>query len=92
MTWKIEFDPASKQDLDRIDKSIAKRILSFLHDRLAQIDDPRSIDQTLKGPKFGEYWKYRVGDWRIICKIVDNKITVLVLRIGHRSKIYLSHR
>lgn len=49
-------------------------------------NDPRSIGQALQGFKFGEFWKYRVGDWRIICKIEDERVTVLVLRIGHRSK------
>ncbi len=88
MTWKVELDPATVRDLDRLDKQIARRILTFLRERVAKLDDPRSVGQALQGPKFGELWKYRVGDWRIICKIEDERITVLVLRIGHRSKIY----
>jgi len=88
MAWKIELDPATVRDLDRLDREIARRILGFLHERVARLDDPRSIGQALQGPKYGELWKYRVGDWRIICKIEDQRITVLVLRIGHRSKVY----
>ncbi len=88
MAWKVEFDPATVRDLGRLDKPVARRILSFLHDRVAQLDDPRSIGQALQGPRFGEFWKYRVGDWRIICRIEDEQITVLVLRIRHRSKVY----
>jgi len=88
MAWKIELDSATMRDLDRLDREIARRILGFLHERVARLDDPRSIGQTLQGPKFGELWKYRVGDWRIICKIEDERITVLVLRMGHRSKVY----
>ena len=85
MTWKVELDPSTVRDLDRLDKQIARRILTFLRERVAKLDDPRSVGQALQGPKFGELWKYRVGDWRLICKIEDERITVLVLRIGHRS-------
>ncbi|HVN70681.1 MAG TPA: type II toxin-antitoxin system RelE/ParE family toxin [Desulfomonilia bacterium] len=88
MAWKVELDPATVRDLDRLDKQVARRILNFLYERVARLDDPRSIGQALQGPKFGELWKYRVGDWRIICKIEDGRVTVLVLRIGHRSKVY----
>jgi mRNA interferase RelE/StbE len=90
MAWKVEFDPVTVWDIDRLDKPVARRILTFLHERVAQLDDPRSIGQALQGSKFGEFWKYRVGDWRIICKIEDKRITVLVLRmrIRHRSKVY----
>jgi mRNA interferase RelE/StbE len=88
MAWLVEFDPATVRDLDRLDKQVARRILSFLYERVARLDDPRSIGQALQGSKFGEFWKYRVGDWRIICKIEDKRITVLVLRIRHRSKVY----
>ncbi|HQP31862.1 MAG TPA: type II toxin-antitoxin system RelE/ParE family toxin [Deltaproteobacteria bacterium] len=88
MAWKIEFDPAPVRDLDRLDKPVAHRILSFLHERVAQLDDPRKIGQALHGSRLGEFWKYRVGDWRIICKIEDTVITILVLRIRHRSKVY----
>jgi mRNA interferase RelE/StbE len=90
MAWKVELDPAAVREIDRLDKQVARRILNFLYERVAQLDDPRSIGQALQGPKFGELWKYRVGDWRIICKIEDGLVTVLVLRIGHRSKVYKS--
>ena len=88
MAWKVELDPAAVRDLDRLDRQVARRILNFLYERVARLDDPRAIGQALQGPNFGELWKYRVGDWRIICKIEDERVTVLVLRIGHRSKVY----
>jgi mRNA interferase RelE/StbE len=88
MAWKVELDPAIERDLDRLDKKVARRIIKFLYERVARIDDPRSIGQALQGSKFGEFWKYRVGDWRIICKIEDERVTVLVLCIRHRSKVY----
>lgn len=88
MVWKVELGPATAREIDRLDKQVARRILTFLYERVARVDDPRAIGQALQGPKFGEFWKYRVGDWRIICKIEDERVTVLVLRIGHRSKVY----
>ena len=90
MAWKVELDPDTEGDLDRLDPQIARRILEFLYERVARLDDPRSIGSALQGAKFGEFWKYRVGDWRIICKIEDERIAVLVLRIRHRSTAYRS--
>jgi mRNA interferase RelE/StbE len=69
MVWKIELDPAVDRELAKIDPQIARRILTFLHERVAQLDNPRSIGEALKGSKLGEFWKYRVGDWRIIASI-----------------------
>lgn len=88
MMWKIELAPAAEQELDKLDPQIARRVLKFLFERIARLDDPRSIGKALQGPKFGEFWKYRVGDWRLVCKIEDERITVLVLRIRHRSQVY----
>ncbi len=74
--------------MDRLDPQIARRILMFLHGRLARIDDPRSIGDALKGSRLGEFWKYRVGDWRIIARIEDDIVRILVVRIGHRKEVY----
>ena len=63
-------------------------ILKFLHQRVAKLDDPRSIGKALHGSRLGEFWKYRVGDYRLICKIEDDRLIVLVLRVGHRKEIY----
>jgi mRNA interferase RelE/StbE len=52
------------------------------------LDNPRSIGQALQGSKLGEFWKYRVGDYRLICKIEDNRLLILVLRVGHRREVY----
>ncbi len=88
MTWKIEFDPAAARELAKLDRPHAKRILSFLSGRVAQLDDPRSIGEPLKGSKLGEFWKYRVGDYRVISSIEDNVMRVLVVRIGNRREVY----
>ena len=88
MQWKVEFDAAAVKELGKLDQSIAKRILTFLHERVAMQDDPRSIGDAIKGPKLGQFWKYRVGDFRIICNIEDKSIRILVLRIGNRREVY----
>ena len=88
MAWRVELDPATERELDGLDPQVARRILGFLNERVARLEDPRSLGSPLRGPKFGEFWKYRVGDWRIICKIEDAILTVLVLRIRHRSTAY----
>ncbi|PRG44725.1 type II toxin-antitoxin system RelE family toxin, partial [Burkholderia multivorans] len=62
MAWRIEIDPAAEKELDKLGREAAKRILRFLFDRVAKLDDPRSIGEALKGSKLGEFWKYRVGD------------------------------
>ena len=69
MAWKVELDEAAGRELDKLDTQIAKRILRFLHERVAKLDDPRNIGQALKGSRLGDFWKYRIGDYRIICDI-----------------------
>jgi mRNA interferase RelE/StbE len=88
MAWKIELDPAASKELNKLDSQATKRILKFLHERVARLDDVRSIGEALKGERLGEFWKYRVGDYRIIARIEDGRLTVLVLRIGNRRDVY----
>jgi mRNA interferase RelE/StbE len=88
MAWKIELSAEADRQLDKLDPQIARRILKFLHERVAPLDDPRSIGEALRGPKLSEFWKYRVGDYRLISSIQDKKVLILVLRVGHRRQIY----
>ncbi len=88
MAWTIELDRAAVRDLDKFDQQTARRILAFLHERVATLEDPRSIGEALKGSKLGEFWKYRVGDSRVIARIEDNALRVLVVRVGRRDKVY----
>lgn len=64
------------------------RLVAFLRDRLAPLDDPRSLGEALSGARLGNYWKYRVGDWRIICDIQDRCVVVRVLRLGNHREVY----
>ena len=88
MTWRIELAPEAEKELDKLDRQVARRILKFLHERLATLEDPRSIGKALQGSKLGALWRYRIGDWRIIASIEDDVLRVLVLRIGNRREVY----
>jgi len=88
MAWKIELDRGAERDLDKLDPQTARRILAFLHGRVAKLDDPRSIGEALKGAKLGELWKYRVGDFRVIASIEDKILCILVVKIGNRRDVY----
>jgi mRNA interferase RelE/StbE len=88
MKWIIEFDPSAVKELDKLDTQQTKRILRFLFDRVAHLDDPRSIGEALKGSRFNTLWKYRVGDYRIITSIEDNVARILVVKIGDRKEVY----
>lgn len=88
MAWAIKLDEGAKRDLAKLDKQIARRIRTFLRERVAKLDNPRSIGDALKGSLLGEFWKYRVGDYRIICKIEDEAVIILVVRIGNRREVY----
>jgi mRNA interferase RelE/StbE len=88
MAWEIEFSDLAQKNLRKLDRQIANRILDFLQNRLAKLDDPRSIGEVLKGSKLGELWKYRVGDYRIIANIEDHTLRIVVVRIGNRKEVY----
>lgn len=88
MAFEIEFDPEAVNDLKKLDRPVQQRLIAFLRQRVCALDDPRDIGEALTGGKLGSYWKYRVGDWRIICDIQDRRIVVRVLRIGNRREVY----
>lgn len=88
MAWQVEFDPQALKEIARLDKPVQQRLISFLRDRLSPLDNPRSLGEALSGVRLGNYWKYRVGDWRIICDIQDQRVVVRVLRLGNRREVY----
>ena len=88
MVWEIEFDDAAKKELAKLDPQAARRVIQFLRTRLQSLKNPRSIGQALKGSELGDFWKYRLGDIRIIATIEDDRLVILVLRVGNRKEIY----
>lgn len=87
MAWKIELTETARKQLAKLDKATAKRIMAFLNERLAALDNPRSQGKAMTGP-LGDFWRYRVGDYRIIVQLEDECLVVLVVRIGHRGEVY----
>lgn len=88
MVWTINYADTAKNQLRKLDKPVARRILDFMDERVAVLDDPRSIGEALKGPKLGTFWKYRVGDYCLICDIQDGELHILVVQIGNRREVY----
>ena len=88
MAWLIDLSETAEKQLAKLERHVCKRILEFLRNRIANLDNPRSIGESLHGSQLGEFWKYRVGDYRIIARIEDKALLILVVRIGHRGKVY----
>lgn len=88
MAWAIEFHPGADKEFAKLGPVATKRILRFLHDRIALLEDPRSVGHALKGSELGEFWKYRVGDYRVIARIEDRIVTIFIVRIGDRKSVY----
>jgi mRNA interferase RelE/StbE len=88
LAWLIEFEKEAEKELRKLDKQVARRILKFLRQRVTVLDNPRSIAEALTGSTLGDYWKYRVGDYRIIAYIQDTRVCVQVVRLGNRREIY----
>jgi mRNA interferase RelE/StbE len=85
--WRIEITRTAERQITKLDRTAQRSIRRFLRDRLTPADDPRQWGKALQGEKRG-LWRYRVGDYRLICDIQDEKITVIVLEVGHRKDVY----
>lgn len=87
MVWKIEFESVARKELADLDGAVARRILRFLRDRLVSSANPRSLGKPLRG-HLRDYWRYRVGDYRLVCHIDDETVRILVVRVSHRKDVY----
>ena len=85
MAWKIEFARSAEKEFSKLEQRVARRILRFLKGRVAA--DPRSVGEPLKG-ELSDFWRYRVGDYRLYASIEDKHVTVLVVKVGHRREVY----
>lgn len=88
MAWSVELSGGARKALKQLDAQAVRRILVFLDERVAKAADPRRAGKPLRGSELGNFWRYRVGDYRIIADIRDSTLTVLVVRIGRRREIY----
>ncbi len=87
MAWTIDYTDSARKQLLKLDKQTARRIVDFMDARIASVDDPRSTGKALSGP-LGGFWRYRVGDYRVICDIQDGALRVLVVAVGNRRELY----
>jgi mRNA interferase RelE/StbE len=87
LAWRIEITRTAARQITKLDHAAQKSIQHFLRERLTIASDPRQWGKPLRGEKRG-LWRYRVGDYRLICDIQDEKITILVLELGHRKDVY----
>jgi mRNA interferase RelE/StbE len=88
MAWEIKFSSLAQKNLQQLDHQVVQRILKLLHERIGPLDNPRNIGEALKGSRFGDFWKYRVGDYRLIASIEDNTLQIIIVRVGHRREVY----
>ena len=87
MAWTINFKPKAERELGSLDKQTQKRIIHYIENRIAQRANQRMLGAPLHNNLKG-LWKYRVGDYRLICEINDDTVTVLVINVGHRKEVY----
>ena len=88
LAWKVEITERAVRQIRKLGPSEAARVGGYLRSRVAPLDDPRRLGKPLRGSEFGNFWRYRVGDIRILCEIHDDTLTVLVVAVGHRRSIY----
>ena len=87
MAWTIEYTATARKQLRKFDKPTARQIVDYLDKRIAPLSDPRSSGKALVG-QLGGLWRYRVGDYRMICEIRDDVLIILVVQIGNRREVY----
>jgi mRNA interferase RelE/StbE len=87
LAWKIEYTQTAKDQLKKLDRPVAKRVLDYLDTQIAPLDDPRSRGKALKSNLSG-FWRYRVGNSRVIVEINNGELTILVIRVGNRGDVY----
>jgi mRNA interferase RelE/StbE len=87
LAWRIEFVPSAAKELKKLGKTEAARIVGTLETRIAARDDPRELGSALAGD-LGGLWRWRIGDYRVVARIENERITILVVRVAHRREVY----
>jgi mRNA interferase RelE/StbE len=86
-TWRVEITRTAEKQIQKLNRAAQESIIRFLRERVQPAENPRQWGKPLHGDQ-GGLWRYRVGDYRLICDIQDKRITVLVLRVGQRKDVY----
>jgi len=87
LAWTVDYAETAKEQLRKLDKQTARRIVDYMDERITGLDNPRSTGKALTGP-LGGLWRYRVGGYRVICDIQDGALRVLVVQVGNRREVY----
>jgi mRNA interferase RelE/StbE len=87
LAWTIEVLPEAVKELKKLDRTTAARIIKTLEQRIATLDDPRTLGNPLTGDHSG-YWRWRIGDYRVVARIEEERITIIVVRVAHRREVY----
>jgi mRNA interferase RelE/StbE len=87
LSWTIEYTRTAETQLRKLDRPVARHILNYMDDKIAPLENPRTRGKALSGP-LGELWRYRIGDYRVLCEIQDSIMRILVVEAGHRRQIY----
>ena len=88
MAWTISYTESALKQLRKLDRPTARRLIDFMDERISPLADPRDQGKALRGPAFATLWRYRVGDYRLVCEIQDGALLILVIHIGHRKDVY----
>ncbi|WP_192181299.1 type II toxin-antitoxin system mRNA interferase toxin, RelE/StbE family [Mesorhizobium amorphae] len=87
MAWTLEYARSARKFIEKLDPQTRHRVRDFIENRIAVLDNPREAGKPLKGP-LATFWRYRVGDYRIICDVQDDRLVILVVTIGRRGDVY----
>lgn len=88
LTWTVEWDDRARKEFRKLDKQLQKNILKYLRERIAVDADPRRFGKPLSYDKHG-LWRYRIQNARIVCRIEDDQLIVLIVKVGYRKEIYM---
>ena len=88
MAWTLSYTETALKQPHKLDRTVARRLVDFMDERVARLADPRSQGKALQGPALGSLWRYRVGDYRLLCEIEGGRLIVLVVTISHRKDVY----
>jgi mRNA interferase RelE/StbE len=88
LAWTIDYTESAKRQVSKLDRAVAQRIVNYLREHIANLDDPRDLGRALSEDRFKGLWRYRVGDYRIIARIEDQAVRVLVVSVGNRREVY----
>lgn len=87
MRYSVEYTKVAVKQLQKMDKKIAAFIISYIEEKLVDCENPRVFGKALQG-NLNDKWRYRIGDYRILAKIEDDKVLIIIVEVGHRKDIY----